>query len=54
MRRVLEWNGRDVPELLRKLRPGRYDIEVEPECSEDEQDELRKLAARSVDLYFVD
>jgi hypothetical protein len=54
MRRILEWNGRDLPEVLRDLRPGRYSIEVEPDYSEDEQDELRKLAARCADLYACD
>jgi hypothetical protein len=51
MRRVIEWNGRDLPALLRELEPGRYSIEAEPERSEDEQDELRKLAARCADEY---
>jgi len=50
MRRVLEWNGRDVPKQLRELPPGRYSLDDERECSDDEQDGLRKLAARCVDL----
>ena len=54
MQRILEWNGRDVPELLRELPPGRYCLEVEPDFSDDERDELRKLAARCADLYASD
>lgn len=54
MRRVLEWNGRDLPAVLRDLPPGRYTIDVEPQCSQAEQDELRKLAARCADLYVCE
>jgi hypothetical protein len=54
MRRVLEWNGRDLPPLLRELPPGRYRLDDDAECSDDEQDALRKLAARSADLRGCD
>lgn len=46
MRHVLEWNGRDLPALLRELRPGRYTLDDERDCSDAERDALRKLAAR--------
>lgn len=54
MRRVLEWNGRDVPAVLRELPPGRYRIDDEVERSRAEQDGLRQLAARSQDARVCD
>ena len=44
MRRVVEWNGRDVPEALRDLPPGRYVVEEEPKPADLEG--LRRLAVR--------
>ncbi len=43
MVRVLEWNGRDVPDELRELPPGRYVVESAehaPELSPDEEADL--------------
>ncbi len=51
MRRVLEWNGRDLPAVLRELSPGRYCIDDDREGSGDEKDALRKLAARAADRF---
>jgi hypothetical protein len=48
VRRVVEWNGRDLPAGLRELPPGRYVVETEldPEERERDSEELRSLAAR--------
>ena len=54
MRRLLEWNGRDVPAVLRELPAGRYRVDDERECSDEEQDGLRRLAARSADVRTCD
>jgi hypothetical protein len=54
MRRVLEWNGRDLPAALRDLAPGRYRLEDEREVGEDEREGLRKLAARCEDARVCD
>jgi hypothetical protein len=44
MRRVLEWNGRDLPAALRDLPAGRYLLEEEPNPADLEG--LRSLALR--------
>jgi hypothetical protein len=44
MRHVVEWNGRDVPEALRELPPGRY-LLVE-ETNPADLEGLRSLALR--------
>jgi hypothetical protein len=44
MRRVVEWNGRDVPVALRELPPGRYLLEEEPRPADLKG--LRSLASR--------
>ncbi len=41
--RVLKWNGRDVPDELRELPPGRYVVESvdhAPELTAEEEDDL--------------
>jgi hypothetical protein len=49
MRRIVEWNGRDLPDELRSLPPGRYLIEEytgQPlDVAPEEDDALRQLAA---------
>ncbi len=54
MRRIVEWNGRDVPAALRDLPPGRYVVEDEPAPSDADQQELRRLAARVEDTRCCD
>jgi len=44
MRRVVEWNGRDLPEGLRDLPPGRY--VVDDERAPADLKGLRGLAGR--------
>ena len=45
MRRIVEWNGRDLPPGLRELPPGRYVLEEEPVTPGDLKG-LRQLGAR--------
>ena len=43
MSRVLKWNGRDLPEELRELPPGRYVVESvdsAPELTAEQEDDL--------------
>lgn len=43
MTHVLNWNGKDVPAELRKLRPGRYvleEVDQPPELTAEEEDGL--------------
>jgi hypothetical protein len=43
--RVLNWNGKDVPEELRELPAGRYVLEsadVVPELNDEQEDGLRQ------------
>jgi hypothetical protein len=54
MRRTLDWNGRDLPALLRELPPGRYCLEDQRDCTRAEQEALRQLAAREEDLPSCD
>jgi hypothetical protein len=42
---VLHWNGKDLPEELRKLRPGRYvveDADEAPELSAEEEADVER------------
>ena len=46
--RVLNWNGKDVPEELRELPAGRYvveSIDVVPALTDEEEDGLRQALA---------
>ena len=46
--RVLQWNGKDLPEELRELPPGRYVLEpadVVPTLTDDEEEGLRQALA---------
>jgi hypothetical protein len=52
MLRVVVWNGRDVPEALRELPPGRYLLDEEPRPSELEG--LRSLAVREASAASVE
>jgi hypothetical protein len=54
MRRVIEWNGRDLPAALRDLPPGNYVVEEERPLSGKEQEGLRQLAARAADALSSD
>lgn len=48
MARVVDWNGKDIPEALRDLPPGRYVLESAdeaPALSEEEEDGLRRALA---------
>ena len=43
MSRVLKWNGRDLPDELRELPPGRYVVESvdsAPELTPEQEDDL--------------
>jgi hypothetical protein len=43
MNRVLKWNGRDLPDELRELPPGRYVVEsvdVAPELTPEQEQDL--------------
>ena len=43
MSRVLKWNGRDLPDELRQLPPGRYVVESvdrAPELTPEQEDDL--------------
>ncbi|MCI0574054.1 MAG: hypothetical protein L0Y66_25245 [Myxococcaceae bacterium] len=45
MSRVLDWNGKDIPESLRRLPAGRYVVESvddAPELTPDEEEGLRQ------------
>jgi hypothetical protein len=46
MRRIVEWNGRDVPLGLRDLPPGRYVLEEERATTPRDLEAMRQLAAR--------
>lgn len=51
MTRVVDWNGRDVPEGLRSLPPGRYvlqHVEEAPALTPEEEQGVRE-AMRSLD-----
>lgn len=51
MTRVVDWNGRDVPEGLRSLPPGRYvvqQLDSAPPLTDGEEEGLRE-AMRSLD-----
>lgn len=51
MTRVVDWNGKDIPEGLRSLPPGRYVVEQvdeAPVLTADEEDGIRE-AIRSLD-----
>jgi hypothetical protein len=51
MLRVIEWNGRDIPQALRDLPPGRYVLE--DETPNAELAGLRELAAREIDFFVT-
>jgi hypothetical protein len=51
MTRVVDWNGKDVPEGLRTLPPGRYvvqQVEEAPDLTPDEEEGIRQ-AIRSLE-----
>ena len=59
MGRILEWNGRDVPEELRSLPAGRYVVEPVDEVPQLTEEEERGLeaalaAARRGDVFTVE
>jgi hypothetical protein len=50
MARVLKWNGRDVPDELRELPPGRYVVESvdhAPELTPEQEDDLAAAIAEA-------
>ncbi len=51
MTRVVDWNGKDIPEGLRSLPPGRYvveQVEEAPVLTPDEEEGIRE-AIRSLE-----
>ncbi len=51
MTRVVDWNGKDIPEGLRSLPPGRYlidQVEEAPGLTPDEEEGIRE-AIRSLE-----
>ena len=59
MGRILEWNGRDVPDELRSLPAGRYVVEavdeIPPLTEEDEQGLVAALdAVRRGEVFTVE